>query len=39
MAQGNINVDTNNYSIRSNPIIAMHTLITKICVYTTVRVD
>ena len=38
LAQGNINMDTNNYRIRSNLIIAMHTLKTKIYVYTTVRV-
>ena len=38
MAPGNINVDTNNYGVRSNLIIAMRTLKTKIYVYTTVRV-
>lgn len=36
MAQGNVNVDTNNYGIRSNLMIAMHTPMTEIYVYTTV---
>lgn len=38
MAQGNINVDIRNYSIRNNLIIAIYKMKTKSYVSTTVRV-